>query len=105
MIQYNVSIKVEHSIAAAYEAWLINEHMAEVLATKCFDSAQVSQLIEPLDEEGATYIVSYKTTSKARYNEYIELYAPLMREKGFQLFGNKFIAFRTVLNTLHVIDQ
>jgi hypothetical protein len=103
MIQYNVSIKVDHSIAEQYVQWLQTEHIQEVINTKCFDSATLNELIEPIDEEGKTLVVSYLTTSKARYNQYIELYAPLMREKGFQLFGNKFIAFRTVLNRLHTI--
>jgi Domain of unknown function (DUF4286) len=104
MIQYNISIKVEHSIADAYLAWLQNEHLQDVLNTKCFDTAQLSELLEPTDEEGKTFVVSYTTTSKARYNTYIELYAPIMREKGFQLFGNKFIAFRTLMHTLHTIN-
>ncbi|MFM2386661.1 MAG: hypothetical protein RL660_1418 [Bacteroidota bacterium] len=101
MFQYNVTIKIEKEIREAWLAWMQSEHLQQVLDTKCFDAASLHELLEPIDDDGFTFVATYTTSSKARYNEYIELYAPLLREKGFQLFGNKFIAFRSLIQKLH----
>ena len=52
MFIYNVTVKVDHSIAADWLQWLLNEHIPEILATGCFKDAKVLQLLEQDDEEG-----------------------------------------------------
>jgi hypothetical protein len=101
MYQYNVTIKIEKEIREQWLSWMTSEHLQQVLDTKCFDTAALSELIEPADEDGYTFVATYRTESKARYNTYIELYAPILREKGFQLFGDKFIAMRSLIHELH----
>ena len=97
MIIYNVTIKVEHSIADAWLAWLKEEHIPDVIATKCFTYATILHLFETDDTEGVTYAVQYHAESKALYNRYVEQFADAMRKKGADKWGNQFIAFRTVM--------
>ncbi|MBK7762821.1 MAG: DUF4286 family protein [Bacteroidetes bacterium] len=97
MYIYNVSIKILPNIESEWLKWMKESHMNEVLATGMFDEASLYRLIEPVDEDGITYIAQYKTTHEARYHKYIEEYAIGLREKGYEKFGNQFIAFRTIL--------
>lgn len=97
MIIYNVTIKVEHSIADAWLAWLKEEHIPAVIASGCFTHATILHLFETDDTEGVTYAVQYHCESKALYNRYIEQFADAMRKEGADKWGNKFIAFRTVM--------
>lgn len=100
MIIYNVTIKVEPRIAEAWLQWLLNEHIPEVLQTKCFTNYKVARLLEVDDSEGPTYIVQYYAETKKEYNRYIELYAPEMRKRTFDKWGDHFISFPSVLEVV-----
>lgn len=100
MYIYNVTIKVAHEIETDWLTWMQEIHMQEVIETGKFDSYQFYQLMDANDEEGVTYVAQYLTTTKERYEQYIEENAPLLREKGYELWGNKFIAFRSILKKI-----
>jgi len=101
MIVYNVTIKVDASIATDWLAWLTNEHIVEVLETGCFSDARLMKLLEVDDAEGPTYAIQYFAESKSQYNQYIEKYAGVMRQKSFDKWGSKFIAFRSVMQVVN----
>lgn len=101
MIIYNVTVKVETSIANNWLEWLKEEHIPEILATGCFHDASVLQLMEPVDEEGVTYAIQYKAQSESDYQRYIREHAGIMRQKGLDQWGNRFIAFRSVMKVIH----
>lgn len=101
MIIYNVTIKVDKSIADAWLAWLQDEHIPEVTGTGCFSSASILRLLDVDETEGPTFAVQYAAESKAQYNRYIELFAGTMRQKSFQKWGDKFIAFRSVMQVVN----
>ena len=99
MIVYNVTIKLDWSIHDAWLAWMKEEHMPEMVQTGCFTQFQLLRLLEVDEEEGPTYAAQYFAESKAEYNRYIETYANSMREKGLSKWGNRFIAFRSVMQS------
>lgn len=100
MFIYNVTIKVEGSIADAWLDWLLNEHIPDIMKTGCFSSHKVVRLLEVDDSEGPTYAIQYNADSKADYNRYIETYATDMRQKSFEKWGARFIAFRSVMQVV-----
>lgn len=101
MIIYNVTIKVEHSIADQWLTWLKEEHINDVISTGCFTHAVILRLIEADDTEGVTFAVQYHTESKALYNRYIEQFSEEIRKRSADKWGNKFIAFRTLMQVVH----
>ena len=101
MVIYNVTIKVDHSIATSWLAWLKEEHIPDMINTGCFTHAVILRLMETDETEGPTYAVQYHAESKSLHNRYIEKFADEMRRKGTDKWGNKFIAFRSVM---HVVN-
>jgi Domain of unknown function (DUF4286) len=101
MIIYNVTIKVDHSIADAWLSWLREEHIPEVIGTGCFTDARILRLMEVDESDGITYAVQYHAESKALYNRYIKDYAAGMRNKSTEKWGEKFVAFRSVMQIVH----
>ena len=101
MIIYNVTIKVEHSIAAAWLSWLKSEHIPDIIATGCFTHGIILHLLEADDTEGINYAVQYHAESKTLYDRYMEQFSDGMRKKGVDKWGNKFIAFRSVMQLVH----
>ncbi len=101
MIIYNVTIKVEHSIASEWLIWLKEQHIPDIIATGCFTKATILRIVETGDKEGVTYAVQYHSESMSIYNRYIEQFADGMRKKGMDKWGNKFIAFRTLMEVVN----
>lgn len=101
MIIYNVTIKVQDTIKENWLTWLKEEHIPDMISTGCFTHAHILLLLEVDDTEGPTYAVQYFAESKALYNAYIENHATEMRQKSFAKWGNKFIAFRSVMQVVN----
>ncbi len=97
MIIYNITCKVDWSIHDAWMKWQQEEHIPEIMQTKCFEKVQVMRLLEVDDEEGPTYAIQYSANSKADYNRYMEIHAPGLRKKAMDKWGDKFIAFRSLM--------
>lgn len=100
MVIYNVTIKVEKSIAEDWLEWLVNEHIPAIMETGCFVNYRILRLLEVDDTEGPTYAVQYEANSKADYNRYITIYAADMRQLSYDKWGDGFIAFRSVMEVV-----
>ena len=101
MIIYNVTVKVETPVAAAWIDWLQKEHIPEVIETGCFTHASILHLFEQDDEESVTYAIQYHAPGIESYEKYINDHAPEMRRKGVSKWGDKFIAYRTVMKKIN----
>src|SRR5687767_13037747 len=101
MIIYNVTVKVDNSIAEEWVKWMKQEHMGELLNTGLFFDCRLFHLMEQDEHEGKTYVAQYFCENMEQYNTYISEHAPKMRDKGFKRFGDKFIAFRSLMKTVN----
>lgn len=101
MIIYNVTIKIHHSIHDQWLVWLKEEHIPDILKTGCFNNASILRLLETDDSEGPTYAVQYRAENRALYDQYIEKFAGIMRQKSFAKWGDQFIAFRSVMQIVN----
>ncbi|MCB0504469.1 MAG: DUF4286 family protein [Cyclobacteriaceae bacterium] len=99
MILYNVTVSVDPSIANEWLKWMKTSHIPEVLATGLFDSNQLYKVLLQ-EEDSITYSVQYFTTSMARLQQYHAKYAQELQAKHVNKFGDKAVAFRTVLETV-----
>jgi len=97
MIVYNVTINVEHSIAADWRHWMLKEHIPMLMKTGCFTGAKLFRLLDQDDTDGPTFCAQYYCVSRTEYEEYIEKHANSMREESQKLWGKKFIAFRSIM--------
>jgi hypothetical protein len=101
MIVYNVTIKVDPSIAHEWLNWLKDEHIPDMTSTGCFKDAKVYRLLETDESEGVTYAVQYHAENIDDYKRYLRDFSGMMREKGIQKWNNKFVAFRSLLELVH----
>lgn len=100
MIIYNVTVIVENAVAAEWVKWMKEEHIPELMQLGLFTDARLCHLLEQDETEGKTFTAQYFCEGMDQYHAYISEHAPMMREKGFSRFGNKFVAFRTVMQVV-----
>lgn len=101
MVVYNLTIKLHSNIEKEWLQWLQEEHVPEILATGCFKESKIFQLLEHDEDDEPTYIVQYFAESMDDYNRYINLHAAVFRKKSLEKWGDKFVAFRTAMQTVH----
>src|SRR4051812_9005246 len=97
MIIYNVTIKIEWAIADDWLKWMKEVHMPEMLNTGCFEKHQLVRLLQVDETEGPTYAVQYFSPTLMKYDEYLQHHAPGLRQKTMHKWGEKYIAFRTLM--------
>ena len=101
MIVYNVTVKVDPSSATEWITWLKDEHIPDIKATGCFDDAVIYHLLETDEADGVTYAVQYHASDLDSYKRYLDEFAGTMRKKATDRWGNKFVAFRSLLELVH----
>lgn len=101
MLIYNVTIQVEKEIAVQWLLWLRQEHIPEVLGTGCFVDTQVLKLIDADESDAVTYAVQYFASSMEMIEEYLSRHADVLRKKGFERWGNRYVAFRTIMEVVN----
>jgi len=96
MYIYNVTINIDETIQAEWLVW-IESHVEKILATGCFLSAKMTQVLVEEEMGGVTYSIQFTTSSREELDEYYKTYADDIRKESHQKFGNKMLAFRTEL--------
>ncbi|MBS1758987.1 MAG: DUF4286 family protein [Bacteroidetes bacterium] len=99
MIVYNVTVKITPEIETEWIKWQKEEHIPEVMASGFFTDYQFYRLLHD-EEDGITYIVQYFAKTMSDYDSYAEQKAPELRKKSMDKWGNRFIAFRTVMKVV-----
>jgi len=102
MILYNVTLILDANIEADWLDWMHTEHIAEVMATGCFSAKRMLKVLDS-PNEGVTYCMQYIADNMEQYNRYQTEFAPTLQAKGLAQFENKFVAYRTLMESVHGI--
>lgn len=100
MIVYNITCTVDASVADAWIGWQLGEHIPEILATGCFTAHRVLRLLEVDESEGPTFAIQYEAATMEDYRRYIDGPAAALRQKAFDRWGDRFLAFRTIMEKI-----
>ena len=100
MLIYNVTTKVDWTIADDWVQWMKEEHIPAVIATGSFLKYQFVKLLQTDEEEGPTYAVQYFATTQNEFDNYLKLYADALRKETTEKWGNRFIAFRSLMEVV-----
>jgi hypothetical protein len=101
MYIYNVTTHVHWSIHEDWVQWMQQQHMPDMIATGCFEKYQLVRLLETDETEGPTYAVQYFSHTKDDITRYTEIHAPQLREESLKKWGDKFIAFRSLMQVVN----
>lgn len=98
MILYNVTCNIPLEIETEWLHWMKTEHLPQVMATEKFNSYKIFKLLtEVHDNDGVNYAVQYFCNDLETYNDYAENFAPALKAKTANKYGEKVLAFRTLL--------
>ena len=99
MIVYNVTVSVEKSIITDWLDWMQKVHIPEVMATGTFSKAQINKVLVQGDS-GDTYAIAYTCDSMKDLHQYQVKFAPELQKKHVARYGEKAVAFRTLMEVV-----
>jgi hypothetical protein len=97
MIIYNVTVGVDSSIEHEWLTWMKAVHIPNVMRTGKFVSQRVLKVITHDDPATVSYAVQYTATTIELLQQYLDQHAPSLRQEVQDKFGDKQIAYRTIL--------
>ena len=100
MFVYNITITIDPAIETAWVNWQTKEHIPDVMASGQFIDYKFYRLLEQNETDGITYVIQYFSSSIDHYNTYAEAFSPALHQKAFDKWGNQFIAFRTIMQSV-----
>lgn len=99
MILYNVTVSVDPSISEEWLNWMKETHVPEVMTTGLFETYSIYEVLLQKDDT-LTYSVQYFTSSMAKLQQYQAKYASSLQADHLKRYGDKVVAFRTVLESV-----
>ncbi len=98
MILYNVTLNIDPSIKDEWLEWMKEIHLPQVMATLKFTSYAMYKIQNHnADDTSLNYSVQYFANTIEEYNDYIETHSTALKQKTIEKYGDKVLAFRTVL--------
>ena len=101
MILYNITVNIDHDIHQEWLVWMKDFHIPDVWSTGLFIENKVAK-IHAEEDGGLSYSIQYLLKSWEDYNLYQSKFAPKLQKKYQDKYANKSVAFRTVLEIIHV---
>ena len=101
MIVYNITIKIHPAIEDAWLQWQQQEHIPDIMASGQFSEWKMFRLLEQDDTDGLTFVVQYFAPTIENYLLYMEEFAPVLRQKAINKWGDGFLAFHTVMQAVN----
>jgi len=100
MFLYNVTIGIDKDVEGEWLAWMKEEHIPDVLATGKFVAHKMYKVLHDNNDGSVSYSVQYFAESLDHVVSYLEQFAPALVEKHKLKYGNKHVAFRTLLEEI-----
>lgn len=99
MFIYNVTVNVDTSIQEDWLSWMKSNHIPDVMATGFFREYRISRLMVE-EESGITFSIQYTVDSLDQLQAYQQSQAPRLQKEVKDRYGDRFVAFRTVMEVL-----
>lgn len=100
MLIYNVTLKIHPDIVSEWKVWMQQTHIPEMMATRLFVQYNFCKLLDQDESDGSTFVAQYFCNTRHDYEQYLEQHASAMRQKGIDMFGDKVLGFRTLMETI-----
>ena len=101
MIIYNVTVSVDYEIQEEWLDWMKSVHIPEVLNSGKFTECRMSKILAE-EEGGSAFSMQYLAKDMETLKKYQKEDAPELQRKLIEKYGNKVLAFRTLLDVVYI---
>ena len=99
MYIYNVTVNIDESVHDEWIKWMKSHHIPEVMRSGCFIESKIVRVLH-VNDTGHTYSFQYTFKEMKDIEKYQKDFAPALQADVKQKYGDKFTAFRTLLEII-----
>ncbi|WP_296702081.1 DUF4286 family protein [Algoriphagus sp.] len=100
MILYNITFTVSIEIEEDFVQWMKETHIPEIFATGLFLEHKFFRLLNSPDDNVTNFSVQFYAENTQKLIEYEGRFAHALRYETQARYGEKALAFRTLLETI-----
>jgi hypothetical protein len=100
MMIYNVTVAVDKEIEEEWLIWMKTVHIPDVLRSGKFLDHKLYRVLSH-DEATTSYAIQFFIRQMEDLQHYLTHYAPALRQESHRKFGDRQVAFRTLLEEVH----
>lgn len=97
MLIYNVTTGVDKHIEQEWVIWMKEIHIPDVMKTQLFVGYRMYRVLSAGEDDTVSYAIQYQARSINQIEQYLDKFAPSLREEAKKKFGDKAVSFRTLL--------
>ena len=97
MIIYNVTVNIDPSVHDEWLEWMKQKHIPDVMNSGQFTNSHICKLLDQPEGDDSTYVIQYWCESREKFEDYLEKFAPPLRDEHNVRYKDKFVAFRTLM--------
>jgi hypothetical protein len=97
MLLYNVTVGIDKDVEAEWLEYMRDKHIPDVLNTGMFVNAKMYKVLHDQDDGTISYSVQYFAESIDHFQQYLDVFAPVLIDEHRKKFNNKHVAFMTLL--------
>jgi len=99
-VVYSVTLHVQNDAVEEWTTWMLESHIAEVMASGCFEAYEMRRQLHPVEEGRTTFEIRYLCRSMDDYLRYQETRAQALQAAHLARFAGRFEATRRLLSSL-----
>lgn len=99
MIIYNVTVNIDDDVREEWLEWMQQVHIPDVMQTGYFIENRICKVLVE-EEQGTTYAIQYTAKNMEDLQLYQRDHAPRQQKEVLDKYGNKFVAFRTLMEVV-----
>jgi|SRR4051812_31653009 hypothetical protein len=97
MLLYNVTVGIDRDSETEWLQYIREKHIPAVLNTGMFVNARMYKVLHDQDDGTISYSIQYFAETIDQFQQYLEVFAPVLIEEHRKKFNNKHVAFMTLL--------
>lgn len=100
MYIYNVTTQVKEYIQVEWLEWMRNDFIPDMIATELFSYYRIVKILDIDESDGPTYAIQYFTDSRAKYDQFVQLYSNKLSQKAIEKWKDKIFSFRSLMEVI-----
>ena len=100
-IIYNITVLIDHQVHDEWKEWMVQQHIPQVMDTKCFESWRMSRILGADESQGINYAIQYIAPSMQVFIQYRDQHATKLQQEHKNQFGKYYVAFRTLMEAIN----
>ena len=97
MILYNVTVKIEKTLAPEWLDWMKITHIPDVMKTGLFTEYKICEILHDDEDGGVTFAFQYFAKNMEDFQIYQRDHAKALQKDVVERYKDRYVAFRTLM--------